>query len=463
MPIRLRVAAAFAVTMAIVLAATGLLLYVRLGRDLSSALDRDLQLRADDVTVLVQEGVDLTAPDGANSLVELGESFAQLVDADGTVVDASRSVVGATLLSPAELAQALESSRTFERNRVQGLDEPARLLALPVERDGERLVLIVGATAEDRAEALRGLRTGLAVLLPLALLVATGSGYLLAGAGLRAVDAMRARAEDITADRPGERLPVAATGDELERLGHTLNEMLGRLEQAIARERGFVAEAGHELRTPLGLLRAELDLALAHSTSEEELRATLREASDETDRLVQLAEGLLLIATADEGELPLHRETLPAAELLVSVRNRFLRRATDSGRELVVLAPEGLRLEGDRLRLEQALGNLLDNALRHGAGTVELEAREGTNRSIELHVRDDGAGLPTEFLPRAFHRFSRPATSRGGSGAGLGLAIVASIARAHGGTANVVNRKGEGACGSEPQASGCDVWLALPG
>src|SRR5205807_9174631 len=147
------------------------------------------------------------------------------------------------------------------------------------------------------------------------------------GAGLRAVDAMRREAAAISAERPGARLPVPPTGDEVERLGRTLNDMLGRLEDALERERGFVAEAGHELRTPLALLRAELDFALHHAETEEELRAALREASVETDRLVQLAGDLLLLAGSERGELPLRVEPVEACELLESVRNRFAWRA----------------------------------------------------------------------------------------------------------------------------------------
>src|SRR5256885_1525399 len=134
---------------------------------------------------------------------------------------------------------------------------------------------------------------------------------------------MRRPAAATGADRPGERLPVPPTGDELERLGTTLNGMLGRLEAALERERGFVAEAGHELRTPLALLRAELDFALHHAETEAELRDALREASAETDRVVQLAGDLLLIASSDQNELPLRLEPIAAADLLESVRNRL--------------------------------------------------------------------------------------------------------------------------------------------
>jgi signal transduction histidine kinase len=444
LPIRLRVAAAFAAAMTLVLAGTGVFVYARLGADLSHALDQDLRLRAQDLSALVREpGAPLRGEAGSGRLVERGESFAQLLARDGRVLDATPPLRGRPLLSPVEIRAAESGSRFLNRPRVPGLDEPARLLATPVAGR----VLVVGATRENRAEALRNLRTELLIAGPIALLLATGLGYLLAGAGLRTVEAMRRRAAEISADRPGERLPVPRTRDELERLGETLNEMLARLEAAIERERDFVAEAGHELRTPLALLRAELDFALHHAESEAELREALREASAETDRLVQLAGDLLLIASSDRGKLRLRPERLAAGDLLQSVGNRFAWRAEEAARPLEVDAPEELAFTGDRLRLEQALGNLVENALRHGEGAVRIEAR-AVDGHVELHVVDEGAGLPADFLPRAFQRFSRAAESRAGAGAGLGLAIVAAIAGAHGGAAH---------------ASGRDVWISLPG
>jgi signal transduction histidine kinase len=444
LPIRLRVAAAFAVAMALVLAGTGAFVYGRLGADLSHALDQDLRVRAQDLSALVREpGASLRTEAGSGRLVEQGESFAQLLARDGRVLDATRPLGRRSLLSSGELRSARSRPRFVDVPSVPGLDEPARLLATPV---GDR-VLLVGATRENRAEALRNLRTELLIAGPIALLLATGLGYLLAGSGLRAVEAMRRRAEEISADRPGERLPVPRTHDELERLGETLNEMLARLEAALARERGFVAEAGHELRTPLALLRAELDFALHHAGSEAELREALREASEETDRLVQLAGDLLLIASSDRGKLQLRPERLSARDLLASVSNRFEWRAQEAARPLEVDAPAELAFTGDRLRLEQALGNLVENALRHGEGAVRVEARSVDGR-VELHVLDEGSGLPADFLPRAFQRFSRADESRTGGGAGLGLAIVAAIAGAHGGSAH---------------AEGRDVWISLPG
>jgi len=262
---------------------------------------------------------------------------------------------------------------------------------------------------------------------------------------------MRKRAADISAADTGARLPVPPAEDEIRRLGQTLNEMLDRLETALERERRFVADASHELRTPLGMLRTELELALRHERSSDELRAALVSASEETDRLARLAEDLLVLARADRGNLPLRVRALDVDDVLGSVRRRYAPRAEDAGRELVVRAPDGLEVDADETRLEQALGNLVDNALRYGTGTIVLRAA-AVDGAVELHVVDEGPGLAAEFLPRAFERFSRADEARTGLGSGLGLAIVQVIARAHGGDAHVASLP----------AGGADVWLELP-
>ena len=309
------------------------------------------------------------------------------------------------------------------RESVPGLDEPSRIFATHVTRKGRRLVLLVGITREDRAETLRSLRDELLIAGPIALLLATLAGYGLAGLALRPVESMRRRAAVISAERPGERLPVPQTRDEVERLGETLNAMLARLEAALARERTFVADAGHELRTPLALLRTELELALRHGEGEEELRAALRRSSAEVDRLTQLAESLLLIARSDEGHLELRVEELEPAELLDSIVTRYEWRAKDAGRPVSARAAPGLVLRGDRMRLEQALGNLVDNALRHGSGQVSLSAH-GADGVVELHVRDEGSGFPRDFLAHAFTRFARPDQGRSRSKTNLSQAIL---------------------------------------
>jgi two-component system, OmpR family, sensor kinase len=445
LPVRFRVAAGFALAMAIVLIGAGMLIYARVGEDLSRALDQDLRLRAQDVSALLSESNTNLRRQNPGRLIERGESFAQLLDPYGAVLDSTQPIGSYPLIGVSRVRQTLDrGSRFIDTPPVPGLDEPARLLAAPVDRSGRWIVLVVGATRENRAETLRSLREELLIAGPAALLFATGLGYVLAGAGLRTVEAMRARAARISAERPGERLPVPQTGDELRRLAETLNGMLERLESALERQRGFVAEAGHELRTPLALLRAELDYAQHYAETEPELRSAVRTASQETDRLVQLAGDLLLIASADQGQLPLRLESIAATELLESVRERFTWRAEGEGSTISIEAPPTLSLTIDRLRLEQALGNLVDNALRHGGGPITLAAYD-TNHQIELHVRDSGPGFPPEFLPRAFQRFSRGTDTRNTPGAGLGLAIVATIAEAHGGRVRANNLDGVGA------------------
>jgi two-component system, OmpR family, sensor kinase len=446
LPIRVRLTAAFAVAMAAVLAGSGLFLYLRLSSHLGLTLDRELQLRAQDLAALVAQPQSTLANDSSSRVVERGESYAQLVTPEGRVVDATQPLGRTPVLDQAEVRAASRRPIFVDKHSVPGLNEPSRVLAVAVVRDGRPRVLIVGATSQNNAETLAAFRTELLIAGPIALILASILGYLLAGLSLRQVEAMRRRAASITAETPGERLPVPATGDELQRLGETLNELLERLEGAIAREREFVADAGHELRTPLALLRTELELALRQATTPAELRDAIRWSSHEAERLSQLAEDLLVIARADRGQLALQREQLDVRTLFDTVASRFDWRAAELAKVVRVTDCPAATVSGDRLRLEQALANLVDNALRHGGEAIELCARVN-GEAAELHVRDDGAGFSPEFAARAFERFTRADTARSGDGAGLGLSIVRTIAESHGGSA---------------QIAGADVWISLP-
>ena len=439
--------------MGLVLAGLAAFLYVRLDRDLNSILDQGLRASADHVAALVQEADSGLLQEGASrrSLVEAEENFAQVIDGTGTIVDATPLVAGQQLISQQLLARARVETVLLERVMLPGFAEPVRLLATPVDAQDQRLVVIVGAALDDRDGALASLRAQLVVGGPVVFVLAALAGYLLAGAALRPVEAMRRRAAEISASTPGQRLPVPPGRDELSRLGETLNDMLARLEAALVRERRFVADASHELRTPLASLKTELELALMRTRRPEELEAAVRSAAEETDRLAQLAEDLLVLARADQGELPLRPSLCDVDELLGRVAERFGRRARDAAREVDLRGDLGLSVTCDPLRLEQALANLVENALRYGGGRILLEAERNDER-IELHVLDEGEGFPQSFLPKAFEPFSRADEARGRGGAGLGLAIVDVIARAHGGSAHAANRDG----------GGTDVWLSLP-
>jgi HAMP domain-containing protein len=228
---------AFALALAVVLAGTGLFLYLRLSSHLTLALDRELQQRAQDLAALVSQPQPVLAKDNGGRFVERGESYAQLLAPNGLVLYATKPLGRVSLLSRAELRRARSQPIYVDKRSVPGLNEGSRLLATAVTRGGERAVLVVGATKQNDVETLSSFRDELLIAGPIALLLASGAGYLLAGVSLRQVESMRRRAAAVSADRPGERLPVPPTGDELQRLGETLNEMLDRLEGARARAR----------------------------------------------------------------------------------------------------------------------------------------------------------------------------------------------------------------------------------
>jgi signal transduction histidine kinase len=216
--------------------------------------------------------------------------------------------------------------------------------------------------------------------------------------------------------------------------------MLARLEDGLERERRFVADASHELRTPLALLRAELDLALRRERSPETLEAAIRSAATETERLTRLAENLLLLARSDGRGLALDLAPTDVTDVLQAVAERSSR----AGGDVKVDADPALVASFDRMLVEQALGNLVDNALRYGSGTVRLTAQRDDG-GVTLSVGDEGEGFPTAFLPHAFERFTRADVARTRGAAGLGLALVQAVAGAPGGRATAANLPGGGA------------------
>jgi signal transduction histidine kinase len=421
--------------MAVVLAAVGLFVYQRVANELLGTVDQTLVGQAREAL----GGGSVDADTGS------GPTLTQRFGPLGQLLHSQPQQL-APLIGRRVVAQALAGRRWF--------DEPVphrhgdwRVLALPVP--GKSRVVVLARSLEPRDESLDHLRHELLIFLPLALLAASLGGYALTARALGPVELLRRRAEAV---HPGEpsRLPVPPAGDEISRLAQTLNEMLARLQAAVEHERRFVADASHELRTPLSLLQTELDLALRRPRSREELESALRSAAVETQRLSRLADDLLLIARADQGPLPIRREVVAAEDLLSDAATRFASRATSLGREIRVVETD-LHVEADPLRAGQALVNLVDNALAHGEGTVELRA-EASGGFVELHVSDAGSGFPLEFRDRAFDRFSRADEARSGGGSGLGLSIVELVAGAHGGGAGL----------AEPPSGGADVWISLP-
>ena len=359
---------------------------------------------------------------------------AQLLDANGKILAASPRGAGPPLLVGDRLSRALTGEVRFERR------EAARFLARPASSGR---AIVVSTSMVQRERALESLGGVLLVGGPLILLLSSGAGYLVASGALRPVERMRRGAAEISAATSGARLPLPRTRDEVGRLGETLNAMLGRLQAAAAHEREFLATASHELRTPLAILKAEVELALENSSRDNELRPALQSIGEEADRLGRLAEDLLVIDRGNSGALPINAEALELGSVVAKVIKRF---GAVSGGALDATIAVPFRVRADELRLEQALGNMVDNALRHGGRPITITAAHG-DAGVEIHVTDRGGGFPPADLQDAFGHTGR---GRGG-GFGLGLPIVAAIARAHGGSATAANTD-----------DGADVWITLP-
>lgn len=421
--------------MAVVLGATGLFLYLRLETELSNSMDAGLRARAEAVAAGIgDEGI---AFDPQGSL-GAQESLTQILDPAGRIVESSSSAARSALLSPSN-AGSLKIPAFFSNGPSDGLDE-VRAYALPVREGSQRYVIVVGSSLEEKEETLGQLLVLLVVAGPAAMILASTAGWFLAGAALRPVERMREEAEAISISERERRLPVPRTRDEIARLGTTLNAMLDRMQEAFERERRFVDDASHELRTPLALLKGELELALSRGRTVDELEHAIAGASFETDRLIRLAEDLLVLARANRGQLVIRRNEVDLGQVLEGAVAPFQRKAQEAGIDLrVESAEKTVSIDPDRVR--QAVGNLIDNSLRYTSrgGAIRINGTT-TTESIRIEVKDNGRGFPPAFLDRTFEPFARPPEEVGlDTGSGLGLAIVEATARAHDGRAEAVN------------------------
>jgi heavy metal sensor kinase len=447
LPLRWRVTATFTLAAAVVLAVLGVYLHVRLVQRLDDQIASSLDQRRQDVTALLG-----STPQQAFAQLEQRDAgqrgrardVTQLISTAGTVL-ASEGAADEPLLTTAQIAAARRGDGTVVIGDGQGPDNRIALLAGPVSGG----VVVVGATLEQRDGAVRELDQLLLVGLPAALLLAALAGLWGSRVALAPVDRMRERAEFVGFANPQERLPEPAADDELRRLARTLNSMLDRLQDGYARERAFVDDAAHELRTPLTMLRGELELAETRPRTAAELEATVHSARRQTERLVALANDLLILARSADGKLPIRREHLDVRALLDAAALRAEVRADD--RPIAVGPGDVGSVDADRLRIEQALDNLVANALAHGEGQVLIGASREPD-ALLLTVDDDGEGIDPAIAQRAFDRFARGDAARVGTGTGLGLAIVRAIAVAHGGSAGL-ERRSEG---------GTRAWVRLP-
>jgi len=350
-------------------------------------------------------------------------------------------------LSPQARKNALEGHPTFET--LEGLGPyPVRVLTWPVVKAGRVISLVqVGMSRENLYATRRRFLLSMAAVLPIALMLAGGGGWMLARRALRPVDRMTETARRISAEHLAGRVDETGAGDELDRLAQTLNAMLGRLDAAFQEMRQFTADASHELQTPLTILKGEMEVALRSPRSPEEYQRILKSALEEIDRIARLVEGLLLLARADAGVLRMDRRPLDLAQLVEEVygQTRVLAQAHSLNFHLAPVKP--ISVQGDYAHLRRLLLNLVDNAVKYtppgGHVTISLQS---SGEWASIRVEDTGMGVPPEDQGRIFQRFYRSAEarSRGDGGAGLGLCIARSIAEAHGGRIQVESTTGQG-------------------
>lgn len=463
MTLRLRLALVFALGTAVLIIVASLAFMAQLSSSLNSALDSGLRSRAMALAAQVSNGTVRLGPRSGPSLAGPEQSgnqtgqwpgpgvdeFTQILTPSGRVLYPVHAGATDSLLSAAQLRAATSGPATFTM-MIEG--EPVRILATRITGNGRPAITVVGV-ATDVANVARDRARNVALIGgPVAVVVAGLGAWLLTGAALRPVDRLRRRIDDITEHDSAARLDVPATKDEIAALAVTMNGLLERLQVALTRQRAFVADAGHELRTPLTALKAELQLAARPGKAKAALLAGVTAAAGDTDRLIRLAEDLLLLAQADEGPAFLDLTPTQVPEVISAAARGLRPRAADHDVSIAIRTDDQLTAVADPDRLRQVMDNLINNAVQHSpAGstidvTGQLAATNG-RQTVIIEVRDHGPGFPPGFLPHAFERFRRADHARGRAdgGAGLGLAIVASIAWAHGGRATAANHPDGGA------------------
>jgi signal transduction histidine kinase len=428
--LRGRLALLFGLGVAVAVTVVSGLVYATLHSELDAAIRDGLRGRIDDIGAEVEAG---------RVVLPQEEAFAQLLSPTGTVIDSSAARNVGPVLNRDELDRALQGDAFFDQtvSRLPGLGHRAWFMARPVPGPDGPVVIVVGASLDAVVRGRRALFVALSVAGPtLVALLATG-GFVLARATLRPVERMTEEAEAISLSEAGRRLPEPGGHDEVAHLARTLNAMLERIEAAFSRERAFLDDASHELRTPVAILRGELELALLHEADPGETKRALRSAFEEAERLSRLADDLLVLAREAAGRLPLRRQPVDLRELAADAAGRLGGRsapAVDTDHEPVMAAV-------DPARFEQVLANLLTNARRHARERIRVGVHTEAGQAV-VTVADDGPGFPPALLPAAFDRFTRGDAVRhrdDDGGAGLGLAIAAAVVRAHGGTITAGN------------------------
>ncbi|MEU4694793.1 ATP-binding protein [Actinoplanes sp. NPDC023714] len=410
--------------LALGLVAGGVLLVAALGFAQNRAVQTETLETARGVKRLVDQG-SLTNPIPVTPGVQV-----QVIDDEGRVRAVSATADRLVpILYPDEIGDLADGEgMRIPGNRI-GFDGEARVVKLSAGPPTDPLTVLVARSTDELRQSVHLLRITLLILFPLIVGLLAAGLWRALGAALRPVDALRAGAEEITGGSRAGRLPVPDSRDEVHRLAVTLNDMLHRLDAGRARQRAFVADAAHELRSPLTNMRTELEVA-QHLPDDTDWPALSDDLLADVQRLSRLVDDLLLLARSDEGVRATGRgvETLDLGELVAQTAERYP--------DIEVIEPgEPLPLVGEPDALARVVANLLDNAVRHRASKVTVSASRSDDH-LSVVVTDDGPGIPAADRDRVFQRFTRldDGRARDAGGSGLGLAIVRELVRRHGGT-----------------------------
>jgi signal transduction histidine kinase len=393
-------------------------------RTLTRSLDDGLRQRAAAAAELIALAVPETLPGSGD------EDATQLVDTTGTVVATSANLAGDGSIGPDPGGAVV-----IEVRRLRSLDDDMRVLSQAIRGPGgERLILHVATAADEIADSVAILRTSLLITVPLAVAILAALVWWLVGRALRPVEAIRAEVSSITGAQLDRRVPIPPGDDEVTSLATTMNHMLDRLESSAEHQRRFVADASHELRSPLARIRSELEVDLATPETSDP-GATHRSILEEVTAMERLVGDLLHLARSDAGRQESRREPVDLDDLVLMEANRL---RTQTTLTIDVSGVSGAQVVGDRAQLGRAIRNLADNAARYAASTVTMALQEADGAAV-LTIDDDGPGVPADARGRIFERFARTdeGRSRGDGGTGLGLAIVRDIVERHGGTVSL--------------------------
>lgn len=443
--IRMQLTIWYGGVLAVVLVAFGTVIYFTMRHQMLRRIDHGLREEMSDVLSEVGRA---DSRDGMLQWLDRRFGRHQGFDFQITTTDGSRVFVNEGL---GDHEMRIPSSLPFDHNEFESqerTDAPRwRIVTRKVKGPDGTLVVQIARSLEFYDHEMSELLLVLLLTEPLTLLVALGGGYFLARRALAPVDRMTETANRIEAKQLGQRLEIASPDDELGRLANTLNGMLDRLERSFREMQRFTADASHELRTPISVIRTEAEVALNQPVNDEDKQHLLSNILEECERLTWITDQLLTLSREDAGITHFRREPVDVGGLATEVAE-MMRPLADGKRVSLAIATNGQSLvAGDADRLKQIIYNLLDNAIKYTprAGRVDL-AVERAGGMIALAVRDTGIGIAPEHLPHVFERFYRvdKARTRAEGGTGLGLSIVESIAAAHGGRVEIQSQPNEG-------------------